>query len=112
VNNQLNQGKIKTMNEPIKLIRPITRKIMELAKDAPAVEHRIYYEGVLDGMKIVSDLWRQDLKQEEASGQQTKGPSSAELLENALKALAAPKRRIAERDETGNIIASVEHPLL
>jgi hypothetical protein len=60
-------------------------------------------------MQIVMDLWKQDIKRGEQD--QTK-PSNAELLERALISLAAPKRRVAERDEAGNIIASIEHPLV
>jgi hypothetical protein len=109
VNNPTNQGKTKPMSEQVKLIRPIAKKIKELAKGAP-VESRIYYAGVLDGMKIVFDLWCQDLDQEDA-GQKKPARSSAELLESLLKTLAAPRRRIAVRDDKGDIVESIDVPM-
>jgi hypothetical protein len=111
VNNPTNQGKT-PMSEQVKLVGQIAKKVKELAKGAP-VESRIYYGGVLDGMKIVFDLWRQDLEQEDARGQQKKlAPSSAELLESILKTLAAPRRRIAIRDDKGDIVESIETPII
>jgi hypothetical protein len=92
------------------LLTQITKKVVELSKNADD-QHWMFYGGVLQGMQIVTDLWKQDLAEEQGRTKATKA-SNAELLEKALISLAAPKRRVAERDEAGNIIASIEHPLV
>jgi hypothetical protein len=104
LNNPINQGKIKPMSQE-DLVEKFANMIVEMYKKEPSAEKRLHLRAIMDGVYFGAQLAEANMKRP------PKGASGTELLEKALIALASPRKRVAERDEAGNIISSTEYPL-